>query len=1022
MNGSWKEVYVFISSTFNDMHAERDFLVKSVFPELSEWCEEHKLRLVDIDLRWGVTAADSEAKNTVKACLRNIDECRPFFLCFLGQRRGWAPAKGDIGEDTYGIFPKLLEENYAGAASVTEMEIIHALIDPLHNGVLRGTRDDARSGEAAEHAFFFLRDPEYVKSVPHPDLLAVYTNDAEDDVAATDAELTRWREREIPRTGRPVYTYTADWQAGESTPEIALPLFVPTTAAKGSKTWENVFSGWKKRWASAGVFVDDSGAVTGSELEKAKAYNRAFTAGRLGDFRVGDDPLADIVIAQLKEAIAARYPEHMDAMEQTPLQTELAQQEQFLLASAEGFIERGDDFRDIYSYIESDETRPLAIAAESGRGKTSLLATFIREFPDERYGVGEPLLHGDVFYRFIGGSDESSTVPQLIRSLLSELFEKYGIHRELPVDPSALADAFADCLEDLDGGGGIILVLDSLDQLETGMDDLEWLPPRLPRNIKLIVSFRLGNPSSDSYYAAIQANGRMVLSGVRPFDRPGDKRALIETYLNRYFKELDEERIDALIGIQGTNNPLFLKVVLSELRLFGVHNDLSAVIRERFGNTPAEAFDALLGRMESDPAYTKTDPAVALPHLFGWLAHSRYGLSPEELSLLLLRQGIAKCTKDASDSVYTLLRQLRPFLARQEGRVNFLFESFRGAVAGRYTGLHAHAKSPEGWHGDLASFFEGLPPGNIRRLLELPWQLWKCKAGERLRTLLADADFIMKKSEAAPFDLLDDYGRSGVLHPVKERVQSLIPLLRDYPSLSVQTVYNGLNPLGEVNGLNSLREEALRGDGAELQCLGGDCYGGTGRIVLERGGFLAISDDCGKIAAIEGNRILLYDARTFRLLRSFGAIVPGEEVMRGAVSESGDVALMDMSGRIYVKDIQASGDKRRLLYSDAGNSVIFSADGDGGLFALNAATGERQRLSDAPPECVAVKKGRLAFAAEDTIHLFDYSDGSWERAASFPAAETGVRAIAVSEDTDVVLTLTLNRCLLRQDCLTGAEI
>jgi len=50
---SWKTVTVFISSTFNDMHAERDYMVKRVFPELREWCEQRKLRLVDIDLRGG---------------------------------------------------------------------------------------------------------------------------------------------------------------------------------------------------------------------------------------------------------------------------------------------------------------------------------------------------------------------------------------------------------------------------------------------------------------------------------------------------------------------------------------------------------------------------------------------------------------------------------------------------------------------------------------------------------------------------------------------------------------------------------------------------------------------------------------------------------------------------------------------------------------------------------------------------------------------------------------------------------
>ena len=83
----WEKVYVFISSTFNDMHAERDYLIKRVFPELQDWCEQRKLKLVDVDLRWGVTEEDAtKNENVVQTCLKRIDDCRPFFLCFLGQR------------------------------------------------------------------------------------------------------------------------------------------------------------------------------------------------------------------------------------------------------------------------------------------------------------------------------------------------------------------------------------------------------------------------------------------------------------------------------------------------------------------------------------------------------------------------------------------------------------------------------------------------------------------------------------------------------------------------------------------------------------------------------------------------------------------------------------------------------------------------------------------------------------------------------------------------------------------------
>jgi len=85
----WQKVHVFIRSTFNDIHAERDYLVKRVFPELADWCERRKPRLVDADLRWGVTKADATANaNVVRTCLKRIDDCRAFFVF----HRGPAPA------------------------------------------------------------------------------------------------------------------------------------------------------------------------------------------------------------------------------------------------------------------------------------------------------------------------------------------------------------------------------------------------------------------------------------------------------------------------------------------------------------------------------------------------------------------------------------------------------------------------------------------------------------------------------------------------------------------------------------------------------------------------------------------------------------------------------------------------------------------------------------------------------------------------------------------------------------------
>ncbi|WP_405276598.1 DUF4062 domain-containing protein [Methanobrevibacter sp.] len=170
---TWKDAIVFISSTFNDMHAERDYLVKEVFPELTEWCEKRHIRLTDIDLRWGVTEEDSSNSKTIETCLRHVDKSKPFFLCFLGQRRGWVPNfNKDISEET----KKKYEMGHLKDRSATEMEIEHALLRPLEILI---DEDEKEKGEC-RHSIFFFRNGEYAKkenNILSPKQRLIYTND-----------------------------------------------------------------------------------------------------------------------------------------------------------------------------------------------------------------------------------------------------------------------------------------------------------------------------------------------------------------------------------------------------------------------------------------------------------------------------------------------------------------------------------------------------------------------------------------------------------------------------------------------------------------------------------------------------------------------------------------------------------------------------------------------------------------------------------------------------------------------------
>lgn len=70
------------------MHAERDVLVRAVFPELRRRAAPHGLHLQEVELRWGVT--EEETARTLEHCLGEV--CRSqLLLGLLGERYGMVP-------------------------------------------------------------------------------------------------------------------------------------------------------------------------------------------------------------------------------------------------------------------------------------------------------------------------------------------------------------------------------------------------------------------------------------------------------------------------------------------------------------------------------------------------------------------------------------------------------------------------------------------------------------------------------------------------------------------------------------------------------------------------------------------------------------------------------------------------------------------------------------------------------------------------------------------------------------------
>ena len=114
-------IRVFLSSTFADLDSERTYLARQVFPRLRSRLMKYNITLMDIDLRWGITEEEAKSGKTVRLCLEQIENTKPFFIGILGNRYGWIP------EPEYLKDIPLTEKDKN--KSVTEIEIRHGALD-----------------------------------------------------------------------------------------------------------------------------------------------------------------------------------------------------------------------------------------------------------------------------------------------------------------------------------------------------------------------------------------------------------------------------------------------------------------------------------------------------------------------------------------------------------------------------------------------------------------------------------------------------------------------------------------------------------------------------------------------------------------------------------------------------------------------------------------------------------------------------------------------------------------------------
>ena len=86
----------FVSSTFTDTAAERNALIRTVYPKVRAQARARRIAFEAAEMRWGIREEAGDDNLTEAFCLRKLEECRResgglFFLSLWADKYGFCP-------------------------------------------------------------------------------------------------------------------------------------------------------------------------------------------------------------------------------------------------------------------------------------------------------------------------------------------------------------------------------------------------------------------------------------------------------------------------------------------------------------------------------------------------------------------------------------------------------------------------------------------------------------------------------------------------------------------------------------------------------------------------------------------------------------------------------------------------------------------------------------------------------------------------------------------------------------------
>ncbi|CAF2768681.1 unnamed protein product [Rotaria sp. Silwood2] len=521
-----KVVRVFISSTFSGRAyytlSERDSLIDNVFPKLKDYCrEKYGLEFQYSDMRWGIENESADNHSEVATCLNEIKLCQKYsvatnFVVLLSHRYGSRPTPATIHASLFERLQeivvsdlnliedaKLLSQWYQlDTNCIPAAYILRSISSMLPN--IKSTELDERKNAAKEWTkinnrirtclrqaaakcfeqgqinandyddfFISVTEKEIVNgilSVPNANQRTLCFLREIDGIYdhLSDSKASRFIDLYYSDDGKPIIDNEAEQLLNR----------LKCTRIPNALQSNNIYS-YKVHWTENGINRHD-------HIEYISKFN---------------DDFYDAIKQQIDNCVKSRIMIVSD-----PLQHEILEHAIQCKTYVAKFHGRIDVLGKLENYIKNEkENRPCIVYGASGCGKTSVLAKAATEalnwWSDRSVSVILRFL-GYVqnlffmivlmfvfIFKFNSTTPTSSTVYKTMLSISQHICKLYNLSMEIYPDVLQLRYQLeTNLLMCIPASEYLVIVLDSIDQLEPDAYDCQWLIGTFPHNVKCIVS------------------------------------------------------------------------------------------------------------------------------------------------------------------------------------------------------------------------------------------------------------------------------------------------------------------------------------------------------------------------------------------------------------------------------------------------------------------------------------------------------------------------------------------------------